>query len=195
MELLMSAEILAPVTGGGNRPQRMRDFYHVTTPEFAPVILTEGFKDHAAQKGIFDTVTWQFDPGVWLADVPPITVISVDQFLGHADEAWIAVQVSASGFNTHFRGNEWQDQSWPTRQWLVPAAVVNRFPRHEVPLVDVLRIRLTDNSTEHHRFQTAEHLREQILSEMSGAIQTKWLAALEQAGEAAPISERLGGQQ
>jgi hypothetical protein len=186
----MSTEILAPPAIAGNQTKRrgfadgVRPFFHVTTSEIAPIILTEGFKDNAAQKGVLGIVTYRFDPGVWLADVPPITAISVDQFLGHEDEAWIAIRVSSSQFNAYFRGNEWQDESWPTGQWLLPAAVVNQFPRHEVPLVDVLRIRLTDNSTEHHRFYTAEVLHEQILSEMSGAIQTKWLTALEQAQEA-----------
>jgi hypothetical protein len=126
-------------------------FYHVTTPPIAPTILAEGFKDNAARKGIFDIVTHVFEPGVWLADVPPITAISVDQFLGHEDEAWIAVRVTEAQFEAHFRGNEWQDSGWPTRQWLLPAAVVNQFPRWEIPLVDVLKLRIAERSTAHHR--------------------------------------------
>ena len=52
--------------------------YHVTTPEILPLILEGGFKDHPSRKGIPGLiVTHQFEPGVWLADVPPITVISV----------------------------------------------------------------------------------------------------------------------
>jgi hypothetical protein len=34
------------------RRRATRDFYHVTTPEIAAVILAEGFRDHAASKGV-----------------------------------------------------------------------------------------------------------------------------------------------
>jgi hypothetical protein len=55
--------------------------YHVTAPKNVPLILRDGFRDNAARKGAGDIATYQFDPGVWLADVPPITAISVDQFM------------------------------------------------------------------------------------------------------------------
>lgn len=156
-------------------------FFHVTTPAIAPIILRDGFKDNASRRGLLGVVTHQFEPGVWFSEAPPITAISVDQFLGHEDEAWIVIRVSREQFDAHFVGNEWQEESWPLRQWLVPAAVVNQFPRAEVPLVDVLRMRLTDTSTKHHRYYTPDVMRRQIHTEMRGEIQAKWLAALKQA--------------
>lgn len=42
---------------------RFVKLYHVTTPEIAPVIMREGFRDHAAQKGVPGFgVTHTFDP-------------------------------------------------------------------------------------------------------------------------------------
>jgi hypothetical protein len=56
--------------------ERIVRLYHVTTPEKLPLILKDGFKDHAAAKGVPGIViTHRFEPGVWLADVPPITAI------------------------------------------------------------------------------------------------------------------------
>jgi hypothetical protein len=166
----------------GRRPLRIALFFHVTTPEAAASILDNGFKDSAAKKGFLGIVTHEFQPGVWFADVPPITAISVDQFLGHRDEAWIAISVTEEEFHKHFRGNEWQDPSWPTRQWLIAAEAANNFPRCEIPLVEVLRMRIANDSTEHHRFITADILRECILSEMNPEepIQARWLAALDE---------------
>jgi hypothetical protein len=155
--------------------------YHVTTPERAPVILREGFRDHAARKGFGNMTTYMFDSGVWFADVPPITAISVDQWLGHKDEAWIAIFITETDFGRIFQGNEWQDESWPTRQWLIPANCANQFERSEVPLEQVLRLRIVNNTTEHHAYYTADILREQITQEMGGAVQGRWLAALDEA--------------
>jgi hypothetical protein len=116
---------------------KVSPLYHVTVPEKLPQILRSGFKDHAAAKGIPGMmVTHRFESGVWLADVPPITAISVDQFLGHADEAWIEVLATEEFYWRHLRGNEWQDASWPTRQWLVSAQAVNQLSMQEVSLVD-----------------------------------------------------------
>jgi hypothetical protein len=154
--------------------------YHVTVPENLPLIMRDGFKDHAASKGIL-IVTRRFEPGVWLADVPPITAISVDQFLCHHDEAWIEVLATEEFSERHIRGNEWHDPSWPTRQWCVPAQAVNRLVRREISLVEVLAMRLANNTTEHHRFYTAEVLRKQIATEMSGEVQARWNAALDAA--------------
>ena len=51
----------------------------------------------------------------------------------------------------------------------------------EIPLVEVLAMRLANNTTEHHRFYTVDVLRQQIATEMSGAIQARWNAALDAA--------------
>jgi hypothetical protein len=156
--------------------------YHVTTPEILPLILEGGFKDHASRKGIPGLiVTHQFEPGVWLADVPPITVISVDQYAGRKDEAWIEVMATEEFYRQHMLGNEWQDESWPTRQWLVPAEFVNQLRMREVPLVEVLTLRLLNQSTEHHRYYTPAVMRRQIATEMSGEVQARWNAALDAA--------------
>jgi hypothetical protein len=45
----------------------------------------------------------------------------------------------------------------------------------------VLTMRLNNNSTAHHAFYTAPVLREMIATEMSGAIQARWNAALDAA--------------
>jgi hypothetical protein len=115
---------------------------------------------------------------VWLASAPPITAVSIDQFMGHTDEAWIAVDVPWPDFDREFRPNEWEDESWPTRQWLVPTSVVNRFPRREVPLVEVLRIRLDPACPLH---VPAADFEEVIRTEMKGQIQARWRAALREA--------------
>ena len=49
-----------------NVGNKYANFYHVTTPENAQIIMREGFKDHAAQKGVpfLGIVTHIFDPGV-----------------------------------------------------------------------------------------------------------------------------------
>ena len=118
---------------------------------------------------------------MWFADVPPITRISVDQYLGHDDESWLAIFVTEDEFSRHFVGTEWEDDSWPTRQWLIPAVIANSFPRCEIPLAEVLRLRIANTSTEHHRFYTANVLRECIHGETDGPIQDKWLTALMEA--------------
>jgi hypothetical protein len=160
---------------------KVHPFYHVTTPENLPLILEGGFKDHAATRGILDIITHQFEPGVWLADVPPITAISVDQYFGHSDEAWIEVMATEEFYWQHMRGNEWQEESWPLRQWLIPAVAVNTLPRREIPLVEVLAMRIANDTTEHHRFYTADILREQIETELVDGVRERWRAALETA--------------
>ena len=84
-------------------------------------------------------------------------------------------------YQRHMIGNEWRDSGWPTRQWLVPACEVNKLIRREVPLVEVLKLRLANKSTEHHAFYTAEVMRRQIANEMDGDIQARWNAALDAA--------------
>jgi hypothetical protein len=150
--------------------------YHVTTPEIAQIILREGFRDHAAQKGVPGFgVTYTYDPGVWFADVPPITAVGVDQYIGHSDEAWIALLITPEDFERCFKGNEWQDASWPTRQWLIPAADANQFPRFELSLEEVLRFRINDTLT-------TEGLSELIESDLTDeSIKARWCAALETA--------------
>ena len=148
--------------------------YHVTAPEIAEIILRDGFIDHAAQKGIPGFgVTHTFDPGVWFADKPPITAIAIDQFMGRTDEAWISIFITPEDFDRCFKGNEWQDASWPTRQWCIPAVEANKFPRQEVPLRDVLAMRIGDDLT-------IEDLNGLIESEISDdAIKARWLGALQ----------------
>ena len=152
--------------------------YHVTTPEIARIIFRDGFKDQAAQKYVPGFgVTHTFDPGVWFADVPPITAICVDQFLGHTDEAWVCIRITPEDFDRCFVGNEWQDTSWPTRQWLIPAAEANKFPRFEMPLEKVLARRIDDNLT-------VEEMSDMIETEMTDeTIKDRWRAALIAAAE------------
>lgn len=172
---LRDRDVGAPAKG------RYVPLYHVTTPKNVTPILRDGFKDSSARKGAIGITTWQFEPGVWLANVPPITVISVDQYMGHEDEAWIELLVDDAFYADHMRGHEWQDASWPTRQWLIQAADVNKLPRREIALVDVLRLRIADCTTEHNAQLTAVLIEETIRSEMGGETAERWLSALNEA--------------
>jgi hypothetical protein len=85
-------------------------------------------------------------------------------------------------------GNEWNDASWPLRQWLVTADAANALARREVGLVEVLRMRLADNTTEHCAYYRAEVLAQLIREEISGDVQRKWLAALDEASRDSKLS-------
>jgi hypothetical protein len=108
--------------------------------------------------------------------------------MGRSDEAWIGIWVTPEDYERCFVGNEWQDESWPTRQWLIPAAEANRFPRREVPLEEVLYCRI--HGTPEARSVggggtiTAEEMSHLIDTEMDDPIKARWRAALKAVGEA-----------
>jgi hypothetical protein len=153
--------------------------YHVTERANVALILRDGFNASEARKSALGIETYRYPSGVWLADVPPITVLSVDQWTGHADEGWIEVIATAEFYYQHMLGNEWNDASWPTRQWPVSDIGVNALVRREVDLVEVLRMRLANGTTEHHTYYTADVLNNLIRSEMGGDVQRRWQAALD----------------
>jgi hypothetical protein len=66
---------------------------------------------------------------------------------------------------------------------LVQAAVANRFPRDEMPLADVLRMRLTTDLDWSGLHLTAKFVRDMIEEELSdAAIKARWHEALDAAG-------------
>ena len=97
--------------------------------------------------------------------------------MDHKDEAWVAIEVDLAQYDACFRGNEHPHPSLPTRQWLLPAAVVNEFPRWEVPLVEVLKLRLDRSCPYHCSYVKLKRL---IKSGTWGATRERWLTALHQ---------------
>jgi hypothetical protein len=91
--------------------------YHVTGPEGAAVIERDGFTDITVTFGTENKYT-----GVWVFDVP-------------LEKAWpfndrVAFEIDAAADTL----SEWEviDESQPHREWLVPAAVLNRVARRRV---------------------------------------------------------------
>jgi hypothetical protein len=88
--------------------------YHVTEPEGATVIERNGFTDITVTFGAENEYT-----GVWVFDVP-------------LEKAWpfndrVVFEIDAAAETL----SDWEviDESQPHREWLVPAAVLNRLPR------------------------------------------------------------------
>ncbi|MGC1766557.1 MAG: hypothetical protein WA769_26990 [Pseudolabrys sp.] len=81
--------------------------YHVTSSESAAAIKRDGFRDTGGEHH-----------GVWLSDRPldasegaPYTVIAVDLPLSKAD----------------LDQYEWKEEGKGYREWLIPAAVINKY--------------------------------------------------------------------
>jgi hypothetical protein len=98
------------------------------------------------------------------------------------DEAWIRIKITQEDFDRCFLDNEWEDFTWPTRQWLIPASEANQFPRDEMSLLDVLAHRLATEHCDHptNLHLTADFIRKMIETEMTDAtIKARWLDALD----------------
>ncbi len=90
----------------------MRIFYHRTTPEAAQSILTDGFKD-----GTGKYLTDEYWTGVWLSDAP------LDPDHPRLSEVLrITFEVDDIDFDLY----EWPEEHKSYREWLIPAAIVNR---------------------------------------------------------------------
>jgi hypothetical protein len=169
--------------------QRIRTegyLYHVTSPEVAAIILRDGFQDHISrvQHGPFGGPPITYPPGVWFADFPHIGAISIDamkQYRDHADtdEAWIRIKVTPEEFDYWFRTRERYDFTWGARQWLMEAVLVNTFPRSEMALADVLKMRLIPDLDGSGLDPTVEFMRAMIGQELTDpTIKARWNEAL-----------------
>jgi hypothetical protein len=141
------------------------------------VILAAGFRE----LNVCDFPGWVAPDrsGIWLADVPPLSIVEP---MNPKAEAWIAVDVTQEEYDAHFASREYPSKTWPARQWLLPAAVANQFPRRKVPLVEVLKLRL-DRSCP-YRVSHAD-LETLIRTGMrSPLVQKRWLTALHEARRA-----------
>lgn len=85
--------------------------YHVTERANVVRILCDGFNASEARKSALGIGAYRYPSGVWLADVPPITVLAVDQWMGHVDEGWIEVIATPEFYHQHIIGNEWADET------------------------------------------------------------------------------------
>jgi hypothetical protein len=88
--------------------------YHRT--DAARAILDEGFRDGCGSYG-----TAHEYRGVWLSDTP------LDVNEGVVGGEVVAVDISEDALADY----EWVEDAKPYREWLVPADVVNRFPRRQ----------------------------------------------------------------
>jgi hypothetical protein len=85
----------------------------------AATVLRDGFRDG---EGTYGTGEWF--SGVWLSNVP------LDVNEGAKGDELIAVEVPADVFTEY----EWvQEPNFGYREALVPATIVNRYPRTLVP--------------------------------------------------------------
>jgi hypothetical protein len=183
--------VVASLSTFGLKAKPSQDLYHVTTPEVAEIILRDGFKDHATtvRPGGFFGFTKTYKPGVWFADMPPISVVGDDGgYFGNVgrDEAWIRVKVTPQDFDGYFADNEILDDTWGTRQWLIKASKANKLPREEMSLRDALAYRLLNLGPYDEDLPVRpDFVRKMIEAEMTDAtIKARWLDALDAASSA-----------
>jgi hypothetical protein len=91
--------------------------YHVTTAEGAASIEANGFADAA---GYYRQEADR--AGVWIADTP--------QPVGGGLSSPVVIEIDAPA--AALAEYEWSEAGKPYRQWLVPAAVLNAYPRRRV---------------------------------------------------------------
>src|SRR5262245_45115383 len=97
----------------------MLTLYHCTTEAAARQILRSGFRDHTARY-----LTEREWTGVWVSDRP------LDNSEGASGEALLQVEVEGPLIAAY----GWAAEGKPYREWLVPAAVLNKAG--QVKLVD-----------------------------------------------------------
>ncbi len=92
--------------------------YHRTTPEKARSILANGFRDHVAETET-DVETRQDFAGVWLAESPP-----------QGGDALLRITLDMTP--EELAEYEWRPHDRPSREWLVPAAMITAYGKVEV---------------------------------------------------------------
>jgi hypothetical protein len=102
--------------------------YHTTNPEAADFILEHGFGD--------DLTTSK--PGIWLSDLPAITFVGLESWMGHHEDRWIAIDVKEGDLP---QDPGLIDSAWPFGQCFVRAGWINQFPMREISFEEVCRIR------------------------------------------------------
>lgn len=116
--------------------------WHTTKRENVASILDHGFKDSACLNTRIGSAI-RFPSGVWVGDIPVLDdelFDGVGLFNFDAEcQSFIEVRADAS---IQHHAEEWIDPTWPGRQWLVPAAVLNGYPRREASMDEVLRLRI-----------------------------------------------------
>lgn len=91
--------------------------YHRT--DRGEAIMREGFRDAGSRYG---TTTWH--EGVWLSD----SSLAVNEGV-NGDDLLVVEIVDAPALAEH----EWVEEGKPYREWLIPAALVNRCDRVLLP--------------------------------------------------------------
>ena len=89
-------------------------FFHRTTPENARKIMDEGFRD---ARGTY--LTDREFKGVWLSDIP------LDCNEGARGDALLRITLSCPPEDLD--DYEWVEDGQTYREWLVPAALLNKF--------------------------------------------------------------------
>lgn len=115
--------------------------FHVSSPENIEKIMEGGFINKRSKKGVPGIgITYEHEKaGVWLANVPPITLCSIDSYAFREDDAWVSVTISEADIEKH--GEHWLDESWPTYQWLFEAEFLNKMPIQQIGFEKVLAYR------------------------------------------------------
>jgi hypothetical protein len=120
--------------------------YHTTTVERADSIMVSGFRDTATVNKRL-TANYQYPPGVWFADVPPLDDDLFDG-IGLFDfdaekQTFIAITIPAIlRWPCEGVQSSAADSTWPGTQYWAKAAIWNQFSRARLSLDDVIRIRL-----------------------------------------------------
>ena len=94
--------------------------FHRTTPATAEQILRGGFRDHAARY-----LTEREWTCVWVSDRP------LDNSEGASGETLLQIEVAEEILAPY----EWVEEGKPYREWLVPAAFLNKIG--QVKLADL----------------------------------------------------------
>jgi hypothetical protein len=85
--------------------------FHRTTQAAAEQILRSGFRDHTARY-----LTEREWTGVWVSDRP------LDNSEGASGETLLQIEVAEQLIAAY----EWVEEGKPYREWLIPAAVLNK---------------------------------------------------------------------
>ena len=90
----------------------MPTVYHCTTESFARQILANGFRDHTARY-----LTDREWTGVWVSDQPQYNTE------GASGDTLLQIEIAEEIVAPY----EWVKEGKPYREWLIPAATLNRF--------------------------------------------------------------------
>jgi hypothetical protein len=88
--------------------------YHTTSGEKADAIKRDGFRD-----GVGSYMTDTEHCGVWLSDRP------LDANEGAGGDTTIAIDLPLS--EADFDQYEWKEKGKGYREWLIPAAIINKY--------------------------------------------------------------------